>query len=211
MFHDIKGFQPVSVEASRCPDFCTAVQICSELEIGKCDLIFDTTPISRKIYSYTIKLKNCSDRDIYVQKMDLSLTTKIVHSNASTPENTNIAFGLPALTMIPAVVPQLRILLLSVLCNGDTNAANLGYNAGFTMSPSTNLLATGVSIPPGECCIKLVFAVDSQTSFNYSVTLEAPVLCVSGSQMSGVYDCCNFERSLILPGECNLRFDRNIV
>ena len=215
------------VDVSRCPDFCDAFQACITLERGECTfpdgLISgaDNTPIlavRRTLFSFRIRLQNCSDNDLRINVPELSLVNRIILSNSQGVETSVDEVDVAqSMTNPTAGEAFLKILSLNSTCGqpnySATNDVETDYNGGLPMgtgNPDASLLETSFTLPPGECCIDFVAAVDAAREDTAAddpfpdVILENACLVVSGRVNIG-NACCTFQRSLIAPGECLLR------
>lgn len=201
-----------------CADFCDKVQICAELEKGECE-IAGTNPIDdtrRYLYNYHIRIQNCTSNELYLNAPELDFLGRIRSVQYNPITDVRVIDSDLANAPLPPSFPQGVFKLLDITSSCGT--ANSLYNGGINFNPSSqkNKLLSGSNnlIPPGECCISLTFAVDvprdGVTGQFPVIFVEPAALCVSGRQFSG-NSCCHFDRSLLVPGDCELQSLRGTI
>jgi len=207
-----RGVCPEAV-SERCDDFCDVVQACVELERGECFLTIAGDEVQRTLFNYRIRIQNCSDGDISFNAPELSLVDRLIAvSTDGSRTETPVTLFHAANSVATIAGPTYKTLALSSTCGKHNSSA---FYAGLDGDASTALLTGSVVIPPGECCLNLVVAVDAVAEDAVSfpelfpeIIAESGCLELSGRVVRG-NACCSFARSLIVPGECALRSLRN--
>lgn len=206
-----------------CQDFCNSIQICVELEKGECDGLLDlaNNTYHRYLYNYRIKINNCGQEAVNIDSATLDFEQRIIYVNSL-----NIESFVPGGAVITnndpiptqAFPPTYRTLVLNSGCGSANltvpNNILVDYEGGLGTSSDALLRGNNTVIPPGDCCISLVFSIDVQNDSDgvplHKIYVQPAPLCIQGHQTSGDL-CCEFSRSLLVPGDCVLQSVRGTL
>lgn len=211
-----RGECPVQITA--CSNFCNTIQICAEMDKGEC--VYDTVSagsFQRLLYNYIIRIQNCSANSVFLDSATLDFSTHIIVN----PQNTLTEMPLDTVVSPDQVMSQIvvwKTLSLKSECGpvnlSDPFSINNDYAGGLSDRSAELFRGTNIHLPPGDCCISLVFAVDVRLDDDgvplFKITVEPSPLCVSGHQIYGDA-CCDFVRSILVPGECVLQSARGTL
>ena len=228
-FTNHRGECPIS-DNLICPDYCEGLQVCANLERGRCfyaepQTVFTATggsgvdtddSVQRDLYCFTFRLQNCTQDDMKLSSVRFNLSDRLfVLQTSANPAN-----EIPFDNFQPdpndndvSGTGDVRVLFLESTC-GTANFDN--YNP--FDEDNDNLLVGTTILPPGECCIKVLVAATYQfdsSSGNALIRdftdtlIERSCLNVCGFQNTGASCSCRFKRSLLLPADCSLRLGRN--
>lgn len=196
-----------------CPDFCNAIQACAALHRGSRDDI-PAEGVRRYLFKYHFQLQNCLSRDVRIDNVKFSLCDRIIHVSSSGEETPVVLVG-ENLCDTPIVPnrPLFKLLSIASTCgemsiNSDGFTGRIGCNDNDDDDVGDDdLFTTCFLLPPGECCIDVLFAVDVLHTHDCEIILDPPCLTVKGSVfVQNKY--CRFKRTLIAPSDCPLQLTR---
>lgn len=217
--------------ADHCPNFCEALQICATVERGEClfpnGLDGDDFPsfdnsVLRNVFTITLHIKNCLDSELRLTQVVLNLHERLLQVDETGVESAVNVSAPPGSVVDPAAgVPEFKLINFTTTCGNLNNNTDPevddGYNGNIENNDASraNLFIGRTVLPPGECCVKLVFGVDvlnndmDNNSFN-DILLESACVRVRGIVPTS-NACCKFQRDLMLPASCPLRQDRETI
>ena len=199
--------------SSRCVGACETLRICAQLEKGKCEFELGGVAVTRILYNYEFKIENCDAHPITITFLKLNMLRRVIAVTEGGNELLVTNVEDPMSNVSPSFNrPEWKLLSLESVCGTANSSDFTGNIDGISLAAPPDekitLVLTPFTIQPGDCCVSLVFAVDFRTSDNLIIYTEPSVLCLAAQRRIG-YDCCILEHSLSIPGECNLRSDRN--